>query len=98
MAFKDIMSEMSMDISYFITREWKLPEKFWMALFEQTKEPQSVLAVALHNANNCAELYLLHEKNKINGDELYEAIDSLKCNGIVWREFLDKAKLLTNTI
>jgi|TARA_B110000495_G_scaffold136412_1_gene119458 hypothetical protein len=82
MAFKDIMSEMSMDISYFITREWKLPEKFWMALFEQTKEPQSVLAVALHNANNCAELYLLHEKNKINGDELYEAIDSLKCNAL----------------
>lgn len=98
MAFKDMMSEMSADISYFIAREWKLPEKFWTALLEQTKEPQSSLAVSLHRANSCAELYLLHDKAKITGPELYEAIDSIECNGKVWREFLDKAKLLTDTV
>ncbi|MDA0281306.1 MAG: HDOD domain-containing protein [Proteobacteria bacterium] len=96
--FKEMMSEMSGDISYFIAREWNLPEKFWMAMFEQTTEPQSTLAVSLHRANYCAELYLLHEQSKITEAELNESIDSLHCNGVVWQEFLGKAKHLAQSI
>lgn len=96
--FKDMMSEMSKDISYFIAREWQLSEKFWMAMFEQTTNPQSPLAVSLHRANYCAELYLLHEKHKITTQELDENIESLKCNGAVWQEFLVQAKHLTDML
>ena len=96
--FKEMMSEMSGDISYFIAREWNLPEKFWMAMFEQTTEPQLKLAVSLHRANYCAELYLLHEQSKITEAELNESIDSLHCNGVVWQEFLGKAKHLAQSI
>jgi len=96
--FKDMMSEMSRDISYFIAREWELPEKFWMAMFEQTTKPQSTMAVSLHRANCSAELYLLHEKNKISAAELDLLIDSIQCNGPVWQEFLDKAKPLSQSV
>lgn len=98
MAFKDMMSEMSRDISYFIAREWELPEKFWSALYEQTAGPKSNLAVSLHRANSCAELYLLHEKNRITGPELYESVDDLKCQGPVWRDFLGKAAHLADLV
>lgn len=97
-AFKDMMSDMSRDISYFISREWNLPEKFWSAMFEQTTTPKSTLAVSLHRANSCAEVYLLYEKNKIDAMELDNAIASLKCNGAVWQEFQAKAKQLTNEL
>lgn len=98
MAFKDMMSEMSRDISYFITREWELPERFWAALLEQTKEPLSALSISLYKANACAELHLLHEKGKISGPDLYEAIDSLKCHGKVWQEFQGIARQLAETV
>lgn len=97
-AFKDMMSEMSKDISYFIAREWKLPEKFWSALYEQTTEPESGLAIALDRANSCAELYMLHDLGKINGPELYDAIDALECHGPVWNDFLGKAKHLEDLV
>ena len=97
-AFKDMMSEMSRDISYFIAREWNLPENFWSALYEQTTEPKSGLAVALDRANSCAELHMLHDLNKISGPELYDAIDSLNCHGPVWNDFLGKAKHLEDLV
>lgn len=98
MAFKDMMSEMSRDISYFIAREWKLPERFWSALYEQTTETKSELALALRRANSCAELYLLHEKHKISGPELYDSIEEIGCHGPVWNDFLGKAKHLADLV
>lgn len=97
-SFKDMMSEMSKDISYFIAREWNLPERFWSALYEQTTEPKSALAKSLHRANSCAEVYLLHEKGKISGPELYESIDALDSHGPVWKDFLGKAKNLSDLV
>ncbi len=98
MAFKEMMSEMSRDISYFIAREWKLPERFWSALYEQTTEPKSALAVSLYRANRCAELYMLRDANKISGPELHEAIDTLGCHGAVWNDFLGEAKHLADMV
>jgi len=96
--FKDMMSQMSLDISYFIAREWQLPDKFWNALFEQTTTPKSPLAVHLYRANLCAELYLLYVKHKLTEQELADTIKSLEFDGDVWREFLLKAKLLTEAL
>jgi HD-like signal output (HDOD) protein len=96
--YKDMMSEMSMDISYFIAREWKLPEKFWQALFEQTQKPVSNIANSLHRANSCAELYLLRENNKIAEHELNEQIETLQGDGLVWNKFLKDANQLVKTL
>ena len=96
--FKDMMSDMSKDISYFIAREWKLPEKFWMAMYEQTTKPASTLALSLHRANICAELYLLFDKGKIDEPQLTVSVEALKCDGAVWNEFLSKARLMTESL
>ncbi|MCG8416302.1 MAG: HDOD domain-containing protein, partial [Pseudomonadales bacterium] len=85
--FKDMMSETSRDISYFIARDWELPEKFWMPLEEQSKRQRSPMGAILYRANLCAELYLLLAKKKIEQPEAENYLESLQCDGQIWQQF-----------
>lgn len=90
--FKETMTEMSRDMSYFIAREWGLPERFWSALAEQVHTPKGDLALALHRANLCAELYLLSSKGKISPQEQDQYLQEMDCEPELWQEFRDKAE------
>lgn len=96
--FKELMSEMSLDISYFIAREWKLPEKFCTALQEQVGEVEAPLSIALQKANLCAEVYLLFKNERIDEEEMKEFIQGQGYDGEVWEEFLDKAEDIAASI
>ena len=96
--FKDMMSEMSLDISYFIARDWALPEKFWMPLEEQSKKAQSPMGKILYRANLCAELYLLLSRNKIAADEAENHLEKLQCAGKTWQVFQEKAPKIAEAV
>lgn len=89
--FKDTMSEMSTDISSIVAREWKLPEKYCIALEEQRLGTNTPLSVALKDANLCAELYLLMERKKISQPKLEQWAENQKFDQQVWLNFLEKA-------
>lgn len=63
--FKDIMSEMALDTSYFVSEAWELPEEFQMALQEQRTGVKTPLARTLFKASLCAEINLLQKKKKL---------------------------------
>jgi HD-like signal output (HDOD) protein len=87
-AFKELMAEMSADISYFIAVEWKLPAIYCDALDVQRAITSSVLAEQLYKGNLLSELYLLYKKDQIN-DALIDAIlDKLSVKKSIWEEFV----------
>ncbi|MEQ8315040.1 MAG: HDOD domain-containing protein [Gammaproteobacteria bacterium] len=96
--FKDMMTEMSTDISYFIARDWELPEKFWVPLQEQSTSRQTPLAKILYRANLCAEIYLLLSRNKIEAKEAESQLELLDCAGQTWQKFQEKAPQLAEAI
>ncbi|WKE64675.1 HDOD domain-containing protein [Gallaecimonas kandeliae] len=96
--FKALMSEMSLDISPFVAKEWGLPEQYCTALQQQRSQPKTLLARILRQANGCAELYLLKEKRRIGEELLDEKLGGLACPAECWQHFLDKAPLLAASV
>ncbi len=92
--FKELMSEMSLDITYFISTEWKLPEAFQIALQQQRKEPETELAQALYKANTVAEMYLLASKRGIDEEQNQLVLEELGVGTELWDSFLEQAKLI----
>ena len=85
--FKETMSEMSMDISTFVAREWALPEEFAVALEQQRMGPETPLAKALLRANACAEIYLLLERGRLKEDDVDDLLEEADYDVDVWRKF-----------
>jgi HD-like signal output (HDOD) protein len=65
--FREFITEVSMDISYFVARQWNLPADICDALQQQRTGLKSPLAIALHCANACAEQYLIQDP--LNGED-----------------------------
>lgn len=91
LAFKELMSEMSVDISYFIAVEWQLPSIYCEALQQQHTNRTSILAKLLYKANIMSELYLLHTKGLVAQDKLAELLKKLSVKEKIWQDFLEIA-------
>jgi len=89
--FKELMSEMSLDISYSIAKEWLLPQVYCEALREQNINKTSPLAIILFKANMLSEVYLLLQKKKIKESHIEKVLTKLKVDEIIWQNFVEKA-------
>ena len=95
--FKNLMTEMSLDISYFVAREWQLPEDLCDALQQQQYFKElSPLADCLHRANACAELYLLLQKGLIAPENISDILAIYKCPEHIWTKFFTDAESIGN--
>ncbi len=90
--FKKLMSEMSVDISYFIALEWKLPAIYAEALGQQRTKQESNLAKILFNANILSEVYLLYQHNVAHDEQISDLLNSLSLDEDLWEEFIDQTK------
>lgn len=91
-AFKRLMSEMSLDISYSIAKEWQLPEIYCEALLANSLNKSTPLSSILFKANIISEIYLLFKKKKIKEDQISKVLLQLKIEDSIWLTFLDKAE------
>ncbi|NQZ79688.1 MAG: HDOD domain-containing protein [Colwellia sp.] len=89
--FKKLMSEMSIDISYFVAVEWKLPPTYVEALRQQRGKKTTALAKILFNANILSEVYLLYEKGIACEEQVADLLKKLALDDILWQEFLEQA-------
>ena len=91
--FKNLLTEMSLDISYFVAREWQLPDDLCDALQQQqyfTK--RSPLGDCLYRANACAELYLMIEKRLVPPEDIDDILASYQCPDRIWTRFFEDAQ------
>lgn len=90
--FKNLLTEMSLDISYFVAREWQLPEILCDALQQQQYfKKRSPLGECLHRANACAELYLMIEKGLVPPQDIDDILATYHCPDRIWTRFLENA-------
>lgn len=88
--FKELMSEMSLDISYSIAKEWLLPQVYCEALMAQSSNKSSPLSIILFKANTLSEVYLLFNKKKITEDQVKKLLEKLKIDESIWLHFIEK--------
>jgi len=91
-AFKTLMSEMSLDISYSIAKEWLLPQVYCDALMAQCMSKSTPLSLVLFKANILSEVYLLLKKKKIQEKQIEKLLDKLKIDKSIWLSFMEKAE------
>lgn len=89
--FKKLMTKMSVNISYLISIEWKLPKIYCEALEQQQTKPTSTLAVLLYNANQLGELYLMVNKGVISNAECKKMITKKAIDEDIWLNFTNIA-------
>jgi len=92
LAFKNLMSEMSVDISYFIALEWQLPAIYVEALGQQRGKQESNLAKILFNANLLSEVYLLYQHNVTHEEQISDLLNRMSLDEGLWQEFIDQTK------
>lgn len=90
-AYKELMSEMSADISFFIAQEWQLPSMYSQALQNQRTIDNSTLAKLLYKGNLLSEVYLLYKKKAVNELLIEKLLDKLSIDKAIWIQFLDIA-------
>jgi len=91
--FKKLMSEMSVDISFYTAKEWQLPQIYCDALAEQSrgKEPQQPLAKLLYKANTLSEAYLMQVKGMVSEEELDQLFTLFAFHSSTWQQFSELA-------
>lgn len=96
--YKTLMTEMSMDMTYFIAKEWQLPSVYVTALKQQRESNRSDLGELLYKANRLSENYLLFIKKDIKEDD-YKALQlSLSIDDNVFDEFNDLSPIISESI
>jgi len=88
--FKELMSEMSLDISYSIAKEWLLPQVHCEALMAQNSNKSSPLSIILYKANMLSEVYLLLRKKRIEEKQVKKVLEKLKVDESIWLSFIEK--------
>lgn len=88
-AFKQLMSEMSLDISYSIVKEWNLPNLYSDALLAQSRGKSTRLSSVLFRANKISEIYILFQKKKITEDQIDNVLLKLKVDKSIWLDFME---------
>ncbi len=98
--FKKLMSEMSADISFYIAKEWQLPQLYCDALEEQTvtKKPIKSLAKLLYKANKLSEAYLMQVKGMVSDDELDQLFTLFSFHSSSWQQFTELAEEIEASI
>lgn len=90
--FKELMSEMSLDISYSIAKEWLLPQVYCEALRVQNTNKTSPLSIILFKANVLSEVFLLLQRKKIQEKEVEKVLTKLKIKDAIWQTFIKKSE------
>jgi len=96
--FKELMSEMSTDITYHIAQEWQLPQIYCQALQEQSVDNKSELGNILYQANQLCENYLLFERGLINQEQVDNVLSELTVKPELWQELIEIAPLIDSSI
>ena len=96
--YKELMVEMSADISYFIAEEWQLPALYCDALHTQKLMKNSPLAELLYKGNLLSEVYLLYKKKKIDDELMDKLLKKLSVNQEIWIEFLQIAPEIEKSV
>jgi HD-like signal output (HDOD) protein len=96
--YKELMSEMSADISFFIAEEWQLPSMYCNALQAQRAIKNSPLAELLYKGNLLSEVYLLYKKKEIDDALIERLLDKLSVDKETWIEFLNLAPDIEKTV
>tara|TARA_R110000744_G_scaffold71508_3_gene144111 strand:- start:5959 stop:6861 length:903 start_codon:yes stop_codon:yes gene_type:complete len=89
--FKELMTEMSVDISYLIAVEWNLPNVYSEGLRQQKTANRSALAELLYKADKLSEVYLLMTKGIVSEEECENILTTYSVDKDLWREFTDRA-------
>ena len=91
--FKKLMSEMSADISFYIAKEWQLPQLYCDALAEQSvgKEQTKPLSKLLYKANTLSEAYLMQVKGLVTEEELDQLFTLFSFHSSSWQQFSELA-------
>jgi len=89
--YKELMAEMSADISYFIAKEWQLPAIYYDALQAQRAIKNSPLAELLYKGNLLSEVYLLYKKKQIDDSLIEKLLAKLSVNEEIWQQFIEIA-------
>jgi len=87
-AYKELMSEMSADISYFIAQEWGLPKIYCDTLQAHNDITSSPLATLLYKSNLLSELYLLMNKRRVDEAVIDRLLDKLSIDKQIWLNFI----------
>lgn len=96
--YKTLITEVSMDMTYLIAKEWQLPSVYVMALKQQRENTRGDLGELLYKANRLSENYLLYMKKDIKEDN-YKALQlSLNINEKVFEAFNDLAPSISESI
>lgn len=93
--FREFITETSLDISYFVAKEWNLPKDICDALQQQRTGSNSPLAIALHCANACAEQYLIENPSNDEDYNLPVLARQDEYFQTVWACFLKEADKLS---
>ncbi len=96
--YKELMTEMSMDITFFIAKEWQLPEVYCQALGQQRSQEHSSLAALLFKADKLSENFLLHLDGKSSEEEQQELLTLLSVDKNLWLNFVESAAELDLSI
>lgn len=87
-SYKELMSEMSADISFFIAQEWGLPKVYCDALQAHRNIRTSSLATLLYKANLLSETYLLVTKKGLDENIINSLLNKLSVDQTIWSDFL----------
>jgi len=87
-AYKELMSEMSADISFFIAQEWELPKIYCDALQAHNNVTSCPLAILLYKGNLLSETYLLINKKGLDETVIENLLDKLSVDKQIWANFI----------
>lgn len=86
--YKQLMSEMSADISFFIAQEWGLPKIYCDALQAHHNVHLSPLATLLYKSNLLSETYLLVNKKGLDENIMEKLLKKLSIDKNIWLNFM----------
>ncbi|PKF60770.1 hypothetical protein CW745_12910 [Psychromonas sp. psych-6C06] len=86
--FKELMSEMSADISFFIAQEWGLPVLYCDALQAHHNIHESALATLLYKSNLLSETYLLTKKKGLDEKIIDNLLTKMSIDKQIWLDFI----------
>jgi len=86
--FKELMTQMSADISFFIAVEWGLPKIYCDALQAHNNIQSSPLAMTLYKGNLLSETYLLVMKKGIEEKVVAQLLEKLSVDKSIWEDFV----------
>lgn len=96
--YKIAMTKMSMNMTYFIAKEWGLPQVYVEALKQQKSGEYKDLGALLFKANRLSEHYLLLLEKAIDDEEHLALKESLAINNNVFEQFCELAPKIAESI